>query len=345
MSKALTQSDLDKIVKSLSDHKHVFGVVLHVYSNRKNLDLISATGEMEEGSPYYVASINKFMVSALVLELSQKLRLHLNDKLSQYLSEEEMQGLHVYKGVDYSSQITITHLLSQTSGLPDYLEDKQANGRIAMKDLEAGIDQVWDTGKVITEVKQMKAHFPPGKPGKARYIDTNHQLLGLVIERITNQPLHETFDAVFRDLNMEETYVFGPKKGPFAPLYLKHDQRDIRKFLASTGYDIISTARDQMKFLRAFFDGYFYPKDKLKELEKWNRIFFPFHYGIGLQKFSIPRLFSPFKAVPAMIGHSGSTGSVAFFVPDRDVYITGTINQQAAPRLIFQNMVRILNKV
>ena len=255
-----------------------------------------------------------------------------------------MQGVHLYKGEDYSSQITLTHLLSQTSGLPDYLQDKQANGRIAMKELEAGIDQAWDIGKVLTEIKKMRPHFPPGKPGKARYIDTNHHLLGLVIGRITERPLNETIDLLFEELNMDHSFVFGKKSHPFTPIYYKNEIREIPKFLASTSYDIISTARDQMKFLQAFFEGYFYPKERLRELEKWNRIFFPFQYGIGLQRFSIPRLFSPFKAVPAMIGHSGSTGSVAFFAPDKDTFITGTINQQAAPRLIFQTMLKILNR-
>jgi hypothetical protein len=100
-----------------------------------------------------------------------------------------------------------------------------------------------------------------------------------------------------------------------------------------------------MKFLKSFFNGYFFPKERLKELGKWNNIFFPFKYGIGIQKFQIPRLLTLFKPIPVMIGHSGSTGSVAFYIPDRDIYITGTINQQAKPSAAFQIMIKILNKV
>jgi len=43
-----------------------------------------------------------------------------------------------------------------------------------------------------------------------------------------------------------------------------------------------------------------------------------------------------------MIGHCGSTGSVAYYVPQKDVYVTGTINQQAAPGIAFQTLARIL---
>jgi len=46
-----------------------------------------------------------------------------------------------------------------------------------------------------------------------------------------------------------------------------------------------------------------------------------------------------------MVGHCGSTGSVAFYVPDREVYITGTINQQASPNVSFQTMMRIIHKL
>lgn len=57
----------------------------------------------------------------------------------------------------------------------------------------------------------------------------------------------------------------------------------------------------------------------------------------------MPRIMSPFQPIPDIIGHSGSTGSVAFYVPDMDIYITGTINQQAKPNVAFQTMIKIIN--
>jgi hypothetical protein len=46
-----------------------------------------------------------------------------------------------------------------------------------------------------------------------------------------------------------------------------------------------------------------------------------------------------------MVGHCGSTGSFAFYVPDLNVYITGTINQQARPNVAFQTMIKIISKL
>jgi CubicO group peptidase (beta-lactamase class C family) len=86
-------------------------------------------------------------------------------------------------------------------------------------------------------------------------------------------------------------------------------------------------------------------KDFINGLKKWNNIFFPFKYGVGIQKFYIPRLLSPFKAVPELIGHCGSVGSVAFYVPGKDVYITGTVNQTSNPHIVFQTIIKIVNKL
>ncbi len=192
----------------------------------------------------------------------------------------------------------------------------------------------------------MKTHFQPGKKGKAKYIDTNHQILSLIIENITGEPINIVLKNLFRTLNLNKTYVCEESMNQdFIPIRYKSEERFIPLFLNSTKNDIISTAKDQMTFLKAFFSGYFFPKERLKELEKWNNIFFPFKYGIGIQKFYIPRILSPFQAIPDIIGHCGSTGSVAFFVPDIDLYITGSINQQAKPNIAFQTMIKIINKL
>jgi len=346
MKKKFSKSDLDTIVTNISKNKLIYGAVFYVSSDDGSIDYISASGNMHENRHYYIASINKLIISALILRLYSEKKLGLHDKIARYLSTENLDGLHTYKDTDYSRDIEIIHLLSHTSGLPDYLEDKQPNGRIAMKDLEAGIDQSWPISKVLVEVKKMQPHFPPGQKGKARYIDTNHHLLGLIIEQITGIPMERALENMFHELDLTDTYVFtGEQNQDFAPIYYKSEIRDISLFVASTKYDIVSTARNQMMFLKAFFNGHFFPKHRLEELERWNRIFFPFKYGIGIQKFEIPRIFTLLKTFPKMIGHGGSTGSVAFYVPERNLYITGTVNQQAAPRLAYQAMMKIINDV
>jgi len=342
----MNQSILNQLVNNVIQKKYIYGAVFYISSEDNSIDLISASGNINEDSQYYIASINKFFISSIILNLYTKNKLDLFDKISTYLPEEVVRGLHIHKGKDYSYDLSIAHLISQTSGLPCYLIDKQAIGKTAMAELEAGIDQAWPIDKVIQEVKKMKTHFPPGKEGKAKYIDTNHQILGLIIETITGEPVNSVLKNLFQELNLHKTVVLEDAKNEnFVPIRYKSEERYIPLFLNSTQNDIISTAKDQMTFLKAFFCGYFFPKERLSELEKWNSIFFPFKYGIGIQKFHIPRILSPFHPVPHMVGHCGSTGSVAFYVPDKNLFITGTINQQARPNIAFQTMIKIIKQL
>jgi CubicO group peptidase (beta-lactamase class C family) len=346
MKEELGNSVLDQLVADVVKQRDIHGAVFCVSTGSGRVDIISASGEIEEDSQYYIASINKLFISALILRLHAENKLDIEDKLSKYLPADLIQGLHCYDGRDYSNAITIAHLMSLTSGLPCYLADKQVDGRIAMKELESGLDQAWPIHKVIEEVKKMKPHFAPGEAGKAKYADTNHHILGLVIEKVTGEPVSVALENSFKELNLTRTHVCEDIDDKnFVPIRYKSRTVHLPLFLVSTQYDIISTAKDQMTFLKAFFNGRFFPKEMLGELKRWNSIFFPLKYGVGIQKFEVPRILSPFQSVPEMIGHCGSTGSVAFYVPDMDLYITGTVNQQAKPNVAFQTMIKIARKL
>ncbi len=341
--KHLDKNKLDKIVNEAAKKKYIHGVVFNVSLGNQNENWCSASGNMKIDTPYYIASINKLVISAIILRLIAEGKLSFNDKLTRFFPLNALKGIHVYKGRAYSEDITILQMLSNTSGLPCYLSDKSENGFAVIKELEAGLDQAWPTDKVIDRIKTLKPHFAPGEGNKAKYIDTNHQLLNVVIEKILDKPVKDVLNQLFFDLNMSQTYVCDDLKDDrYMFPYYKNEKRDISKFITSTQNDIISTAHDQMLFIKAFFNGYFYPKEQLKSLEVWKSIFFPFQYGIGIQKFYMPRLLSPLKAVPDMIGHCGSTGSVAFYVPDVDLYITGTTNQQANPSAAFQTLIKMV---
>jgi len=337
---------LEHIVQSASRQRHIYGALFHVSSGDDRLNLISASGDFQEDSRYYIASINKLFISALILRLITQHQLDLHDKISAYLPDEVVEGLHVYRGHDYSYDLSIAHLLSQTSGLPCYLLDKQSDGKRAMTELEAGHDHAWPMDSVLGAVKQMKPHFPPGKEGRAKYGDTNHQLLAAIIENVTGERIDKVLTALFRELGLPDSFVYDEAHtGPFIPIRYKSERVHLPLFFDSTRTEIFSTAQDQMTFLRAFFDGAFIPRERLHELKQWNRVFFPFHYGIGIQRFSLPRLLSPFHPVPEMVGHCGSTGAIAFYIPERDLYITGTTNQQARPNVAFQTAIKILRAV
>ena len=280
---------LYQLVSKTVGKSNIAGAVLNVSSGDDSLDMIASAGNFQDGSKYYIASVNKMFMSALILKFTTEGKVKLDDKFADYVSHDVIDKLHVIHGTDYSREITLKHMISQTSGLPDYIEDKLENGHITMRDLEAGLDPAWPVDKVIEEVKKIKPHFPPGEHGKAKYIDTNHQLLELVVEKVTGMPNDQVLNNLFQELSMSDTYVSNDKNdNSYVPVRYKEKEISLGKFISSTKNDIISTARDQMKFIKAFFNGYFWPKDRLIELEQWNKIFFPFKYGIGMENFSMP---------------------------------------------------------
>ena len=342
--KKLNFDKLDKITKSVVDKKLIAGAVFHVESFDGSIRLTSADGNMQTDSLFYIASINKLMISAMTLRYFRDGKLNLDDKISKYVPSNLIQGLLILNGHDFSNEITIKHLISHTSGLPCYLIDKLQGKPTVMSGLLSGNDSEWSIEDVVDYTKKLKPKFIPGTNGKASYSDTNFRLMDLILEKIAGKPIRNIFKELIKELSLANTHVLDYNNTiPYSPIYVKDKNPGIELFFASTGQDIITNVDDLMKFLKLFFDGYFYPKEKLKELEVWNNIFFPFKYGIGIQKFSIPRIFSLFKKMPDIIGHCGSTGTIAFYVPQKELFITGCVNQTSSPNIAFQAMIKIIN--
>ena len=116
-------------------------------------------------SKYNLASISKIITSTVILQLMEKGKLKLEDPIVRYFPEFPYAG------------ITIRHLLTHTSGLPD-LE--------LYEDLVKAYPDTVVTNSIIIPqliVQKRPLYFQPGD--KWSYCNTNYELLGLVIEKIT----------------------------------------------------------------------------------------------------------------------------------------------------------------
>jgi D-alanyl-D-alanine carboxypeptidase len=346
---------LNQCLEEIINKKNVFSAVLRVESGDNSFTWTGAVGEMQKDSQYFIASVTKLYITAIVMHLIEEGKLNLDDKIANYLPSSYIQGLHVLKGVDYSNAITIKHLISNTSGLPDYFFHKQANGKTAASSLLEGNDQSWDLDTTIQTVKELTPNFVPGKKGKAAYSDTNYQLLGRIIEIITGKGIDEVFqEFLFDPLSLRNTYVFRDTSdnGP-VPFYYKSKKLWLPNYMVSVPAEggIVSSAEESMVFLKEFFKGRFFPKENIEKLKKWNLILPPpslFYYGIGLEKLFTPRIISPFKPIKEIVGFWGQTGSFAWYHPDTELYFCGTTNQingaghAAAGKAIFKIIKSVL---
>ena len=325
----LLNSCLDKII----DKKNVYSAVLRVESGDGSFAWIGSRGEMQPDSKFFIASVTKLYVTAVVMTMIEEEKLNLGDKITKYLPSHCLEKLHVFKGVDYSGEITVGHLLSNTSGLPDYFFHKESGKRLADSLME-GKDDSWGFEKTTRYVKQMTPIFAPGQKGKVNYSDTNYQLLGKIIEAITGNGISTAFkEYVFDKLGFCNTYVYNDVTDtePVA-FYHRAKRLWLPNYMASIGVDggIVSTAEEVIEFLKSFFNGRFFPKEKIEELKDWKMLLPPpgtFYFGIGLEKQFTPRIVSLRNPISEIIGFWGQTSAFAWYNPDTDLYFSGTANQ------------------
>jgi len=338
-------SKINKLLDNTVDNKNIFGISLCVYSGKNDFSFCGNAGNLQSDSQYFIASTTKLFVSAMILKMNSEGLLDLNDPISKHLSPSIMKELHIYKGTDYSNKITIRHLLSQTSGLPDYFEDKKENGNSLVQEITEGNDQSWSFEDVINMTKNMIPLFKPGQKNKAHYSDSNYQLLGQIIENIIKEDFATALDTmIISPLKLAKTYLYSDANdNKPAAIFYKNKPMKIPLAMISFKADggIVSTSEEMMIFLKAFFQGKLFPAKYLNEMKHWKRVMFPLEYGTGIMRFKLPRIFSPFKKTSEFIGHSGLSGAIAFYNPDKDLYFTGTVNQAANPGSSFKLMLKI----
>lgn len=343
MDKSNQITRLQNILDKTVDNKRVFGASFALKKN--DLTWLGASGNLSIDQPYFIASTTKLFTTSIILKLGAEGKLGLDDKITQYIGKSILSELHVHKGRDYSQELTIKHLLSHTSGLPDYFQDKGANGISLEDELMRGNDQHWTFEQIIARTKSIKPYFAPGTKGKAHYSDTNFQLLGKVIEAITEKSFSEICqDKIFKPLALKNTYLFqDPTDQTPKALYYKSSELNIPKAMTSFGADggIVSNSREMLVFIEAFFTGKLFPSPEIKKLQEWNKIFFPMQSGVGIHLFKLPWFLNPTGTVPYFIGHSGLSGALAFFSPEEGCFIVGTVNQVASPDISFKTMVHL----
>jgi D-alanyl-D-alanine carboxypeptidase len=343
------QSEIDAVVRK---NKDVFSAVLGVANPDRDFRWAGAAGtayaEKTEGmqvdTPIFVASITKMYTAAAIMILEERERLSLDDPISKYLPTTILEGLHRYKGRDYSHQLRVYHLISHTSGLPDYFLEKPKGGKSMYDRIVAGSDEAWDVERVVDITKQgLSPKFPPEpkeqeRSGtKAHYSDTNYQLLGAVIEAVTGKRLHKVLsELIIEPLALSATYMHGcgepqvSSRSLPATIYYGTRSLHLDKAMTSFGPDggMVSNVEDSLNFLTGFMEGRLFANPfTLDRMKRWRRIFFPFQYGLGLMRFKLPRILSPFSATPELIGHSGASSAFLFNVDGTRLYLAGTLNQ------------------
>lgn len=374
---------LDALLDELIERREIHSAVLSVASGDGTFRWTGARGAigpdgapMTPTMPWFIASITKLFIAATVLRVVEERELTLEDRVVDRLPAAVTRHLHVLDGEDRTDRITVEHLLCHASGLADFIEDSPAARRGQGADRRSLVeilvedgDTAWsleDTARWVRE--RLRPHFPP-KPLDAdrvqiRYSDTNYQLLIGIIEACRGVPFPQALNELVLDpLGLTDTWLPGHSRGrgreaDVAALYAGAEVIRLPRFLASIS-DMNSTCDDLIRFLMSLVGGHLYrdPGTWQRMQERWRRFPFPrdraalrqpnwpIEYGLGIMRFRIPRVLTPFRPVPQVVGHTGSTGSWLFHAPEQDLYLAGTVNQMTAGAVPFRLVPRVLRAV
>ncbi len=159
---------------------------------------------------FRLASVTKQFTATAVMLLVRDGKLRYEDALTDLVPSFPAYG----KG------ITIRHLLTHTSGLPDY-EDLMAAAEQGRPPTWSAVRQIHDD-EVLALLRGAKAgRFAPGTSWA--YSNSGYVLLGLIVARVSGKPFGEFLhERVFAPLRMDRTLAYERGRNEVASRALGH---------------------------------------------------------------------------------------------------------------------------
>lgn len=264
------QRKLDEYFSALSQNQQFNGNVLVAEKGKivyeKSFGYADFPGKRKNTSQssFPMASITKTFTSTAILQLKEKGKLQLNDRVSKFLSDFPCP------------EVTIKQLLSHTAGLPIY--DTLFFAMIAKHP-----DTVFTNKDLIPAIISTKAPliFKPGEDFS--YNNVNYNILALIVEQISGLSFESYLKAnIFNPAGMKNTSLslfFKRKDKNLSKRYrleylysAQMEQADtaaefkvINRFDFHGHGDIISTTHDLLKYDEALYNGTLLSNATLKE--------------------------------------------------------------------------------
>lgn len=291
------------------------------------------TGGLDPDSRFAAGSVSKLFTHAVIFHLIDAGRLSYDSSIASRVASGSLEGLHVIRGEDYGSDLTVRHLIDHTSGLASWEDTRDPGGRSIL-------EQIVDWDRVVTVDEQMEiaaragAKFPPGQGRRAHYSDLNAELLSQVAQHTTGRTFQELANRyIITPLGLEHTTFVVPGIRDYAEVRTRKHPVWSSRYLSSSPASggVVSTARDLMTFIRAFHTGELFDLAHIQDPVLRRIQHRPLRYGSGMMAMGMPRPLSPLVPAPLILGHTGVHGAFAFFCPARSAFIAGSVNSMDVP--------------
>jgi len=279
---------LDNMCKEAVDEGNVPGIVSLVARNGKIVHwkaygmADNQNGRiMKRDDIFRIASQSKAITATAVMMLWEEGAFRLDDPISKFIPGfKDPHVLSTFRysdttwtGVPASSEITIRHLLSHTSGIGYGLIDRDE--RMKMIYQKAGVTDLFTTEPVTIEesVKNLAALPLHHNPGEQYTYSEGLDVLGYFIEVVSGMPFDEFLRThIFDPLGMDDTRFYFPQEKAGRVVAVQHKVNGNWEKYPVTFYDtdypvkgaktffsggagLSSTARDYATFLQMYLNG------------------------------------------------------------------------------------------
>ena len=198
------------------------GIIIHVEAPEKNISWTYAVGyadkdkkdKLNKEQPVLLASNTKTYVSASILKLVEEGRLGLDQSIAELLSKKTRK---ILEETGYRPNgVTIRNLLSHTSGITDYVDERY------FKTVGENPKHKWTRDKQIGLAMKIAK---PAEPGTTfAYGDINYLLLTEIIESRTGKQFYRSIRELleFKKLNLNATWFTSLERKPTQTLAFAH---------------------------------------------------------------------------------------------------------------------------
>ncbi|MGQ5640295.1 MULTISPECIES: serine hydrolase domain-containing protein [unclassified Streptomyces] len=261
----------------------------------------SGVGNLKTGAPrgkndrFRISNLTDTFVATVLLQMEAQKRLSLDDTVEHYLP-----GVVTGNGND-GREITVRQLLNHTSGLFDYLADKEYGETYLRGD--GYLQHRYDTLTPEQRLKVAFSHAPMFKPGTEHWFsNTNDVLAALIVEKAGGKPYEEEVrERIIEPLRLKATSQPGtgvrlprPSSRGYSRLFSAQPARidDVTEANGSQGWgnsDIISSTDDLNRFYGALMSGKLLPPQQMNEMR--TTVDDPAipggSYGLGIGRFTL----------------------------------------------------------
>ncbi|MEE0958086.1 MAG: serine hydrolase domain-containing protein [Ruminococcus sp.] len=251
-----------------------------------------ANGTLDNGkditidTPMPVGSVSKQFCAASILLLQEQGKLSVKDTLGKYFPE-----------CSYGEKVTLHHMLSMRSGIPEIIDKKE------QLQYEAGMDKT-EEENIAAFKKWVFAQELDFEPDTSfAYSNSNFMLLGLIVEQVSGKSYIDFLhDNIFTPLGMKHSgTIHELKDSPEWANGVTHKAENlspgIEPGMAKGAGDIVSTGEDITIWLNALSSGKLISKESYKTMTT-DYTDSTSHYGYGL-----------YVEFSGGVGHFGNIGT------------------------------------